>query len=103
MTINWLYFQTYFTTVPNYLIAYLKTLIPTSFIDRIIIDYHIASTPDHATIFLQLDLNGNCRTGKIIQYDPATGHRSKTKQFLDASPGSIHVSNVATSFPKTGK
>ena len=69
----------------NYLIAYLKTLIPTSFIDRIIIDYHIASTPDHATIFLQLDLNGNCRTGKIMQYDPATGHRIKD----EAVPGRI--------------
>ena len=59
----------------NHLIAYLKTLIPNPFIDRIIIDYHIASTSDHATIFLQLDLNGNCRTGKIMQYDPAIGYR----------------------------
>ena len=69
----------------NHLIAYLKTLIPTSFIDRIIIDYHIASTPDQATIFLQLDLNGNCRTGKIMQYDPTTGHRIKD----EAVPGRI--------------
>ena len=69
----------------NHLIAYLKTLIPTSFIDRIIIDYHIASTSDQATIFLQLDLNGNCRTGKIMQYDPATGHRIKD----EAVPGRI--------------
>ena len=69
----------------NYLITYLKTLIPTSFIDRVIIDYHIASTSDHATIFLQLDLNGNCRTGKIMQYDPATGHRIKD----EAVPGRI--------------
>ena len=69
----------------NHLIAYLKTLIPTSFIDRIITDYHIASTSDHATIFLQLDLNGNCRTGKIMQYDPATGHRIKD----EAVPGRI--------------
>ena len=69
----------------NHLIAYLKTLIPTSFIDRIITDYHIASTPDQATIFLQLDLNGNCRTGKIMQYDPTTGHRIKD----EAVPGRI--------------
>ena len=69
----------------NHLIAYLKTLIPNPFIDRIIIDYHIASTSDHATIFLQLDLNGNCRTGKIMQYDPATGHRIKD----EAVPGRI--------------
>ena len=69
----------------NHLIAYLKTLIPTSSIDRIITDYHIASTPDQATIFLQLDLNGNCRTGKIMQYDPTTGHRIKD----EAVPGRI--------------
>ena len=69
----------------NHLIAYLKTLIPNPFIDRIIIDYHIASTYDHSTIFLQLDLNGNCRTGKIMQYDPTTGHRIKD----EAVPGRI--------------
>ena len=61
----------------NHLITYLKTLLPSSAIDRIIADYHLASTPDQAIIFLQIDKEGQCRTGKIMQYDPTTGHRIK--------------------------
>ena len=61
----------------NHLIAYLKTLLPSSAIDRIIADYRLASTPDQAIIFLQIDKEGQCRTGKIMQYDPTTGHRIK--------------------------
>ena len=61
----------------NHLITYLKTLLPSSAIDRIIADYRLASTPDQAIIFLQIDKEGQCRTGKIMQYDPNTGHRIK--------------------------
>ena len=61
----------------NHLISYLKTMIPSSAIDRIITDYRLASTPDHAIIFLQIDQDNQCRTGKIMQYDPSTGHRIK--------------------------
>ena len=61
----------------NHLITYLKTLLPSSAIDRIIADYRLASTHDQAIIFLQIDKEGQCRTGKIMQYDPTTGHRIK--------------------------
>lgn len=61
----------------NHLISYLKTMIPSSAIDRIIADYRLASTPDQAIIFLQIDQDNQCRTGKIMQYNPATGHRIK--------------------------
>ena len=61
----------------NHLISYLKTMLPSSAIDRIITDYRLASTPDQAIIFLQIDKAGQCRTGKIMQYNPATGHRIK--------------------------
>ena len=61
----------------NHLITYLKTMIPSSAIDRIIADYRLASTPDQAIIFLQIDQNNQCRTGKIMQYNPSTGHRIK--------------------------
>ena len=61
----------------NHLISYLKTMIPFSAIDRIIADYRLASTPDQAIIFLQIDQDNQCRTGKIMQYNPATGHRIK--------------------------
>ena len=61
----------------NHLISYLKTMIPSSAIDRIIADYRLPSTPDQAIIFLQIDQDNQCRTGKIMQYNPATGHRIK--------------------------
>ena len=61
----------------NHLISYLKTMIPSSAINRIITDYRLASTPDQAIIVLQIDQESQCRTGKIMQYDPATGHRIK--------------------------
>ena len=61
----------------NHLISYLKTMIPSTAIDRIIADYRLASTPDQAIIFLQIDQDNQCRTGKIMQYNPATGHRIK--------------------------
>ena len=61
----------------NHLITYLKAMIPSSAIDRIIADYRLASTPDQAIIFLQIDQDNQCRTGKIMQYNPATGHRIK--------------------------
>ena len=38
---------------------------------------YIASTPDQAIIFLQLDTAGQCRTGKIMHYNPSTGKRIK--------------------------
>ena len=61
----------------NHLITFLKTMLPSSAIDRIIADYRLASTPDQAIIFLQIDQDNQCRTGKIMQYNPATGHRIK--------------------------
>ena len=61
----------------NHLITYLKAMLPSSAIDRIIADYHLASTPDQAIIFLQIDQDNQCRTGKIMQYNPSTGHRIK--------------------------
>ena len=61
----------------NHLITYLKTLLPSSAIARIIADYRLASTPDQAIIFLQIDQDNQCRTGKIMQYNPTTGHRIK--------------------------
>ena len=70
----------------NHLISYLKTMIPSSAIDRIIADYRLASTPDQAIIFLQIDQDNQCRTGKIMQYNPATGHRIKDPN----NPGRIN-------------
>lgn len=38
--------------------------------------YHVSSTADGHTIFWQIDINGNVRSGKAIHYKP-DGHRDK--------------------------
>ena len=43
--------------------------------------YLIGTTKDGHTIFYQLDTQDRCRGGKIIPYNPETGHRIKDDQF----------------------
>lgn len=43
--------------------------------------YHIGTTKDGHTIFYQFDTHGRCRGGKIIPYNPETGHRIKDDHF----------------------
>ena len=43
--------------------------------------YHIGTTKDERTVFYQFDIQGRCRGGKIIPYDPETGHRIKDDRF----------------------
>ena len=40
-------------------------------------EYKVGVTKEGATIFPQIDINGRCRTAKIMRYDPCTGHRLK--------------------------
>ena len=37
--------------------------------------YKLGATKDKRVIFWQIDINGNVRTGKIMQYNPTTGKR----------------------------
>lgn len=37
--------------------------------------YKLGATKDRKVIFWQVDINGNVRTGKIMQYNPTTGKR----------------------------
>jgi len=39
--------------------------------------YALGATKSSEVIFWQIDINGNVRTGKIMQYNPKTGHRIK--------------------------
>lgn len=41
--------------------------------------YALGATKDKGVIFWQIDINGNVRTGKIIQHDAETGHRIKNR------------------------
>ena len=59
------------------LVTFLRTLFPPETITRLVTDYCLGVARDRSAIFFQLDTQGRCRGGKIIQYNPATGHRIK--------------------------
>ena len=59
------------------LVTFLRTLFDAETIQRLVTEYYLGVTKDKAAIFFQIDHKGNCRGGKIIQYNPETGHRIK--------------------------
>ena len=59
------------------LITFLKTIIDPMVVQSLIEEYRIGVTRSGATIFFQIDKLGRCRTGKVMKYDPETGHRIK--------------------------
>ena len=64
----------------NHLIQYLKTIFDHETILNLINIYKIGTSSHFGggtTIFWQIDTVGNIRTGKLIKYDPKTGHRIK--------------------------
>ena len=62
---------------PSHLIQYLSQILDPVVLESLIIDYRVGVTRSRDTIFFQIDVQGRCRTGKIIKYDPETGHRIK--------------------------
>ena len=65
------------TNYDSTLVTFLRTLFPPETITRLITDYCLGVTRDRSAIFFQLDIQCRCRGGKIIQYNPQTGHRIK--------------------------
>lgn len=61
----------------SHLITFLRTILDGVVIEGLIDEYRIGVTKSKATIFFQTDILGRCRTGKIMLYDPETGHRVK--------------------------
>lgn len=52
-------------------------------IERLMSDYLLGATKEGATIFWQIDRLGKARTGKVIKYNPTTGHRLKEGGAVD--------------------
>ncbi len=46
-------------------------------ITRAVNEYRIGLARGGAVVFYQIDVQGRCRTGKVMKYDPITGHRIK--------------------------
>ena len=47
---------------------------------KLVTEYQLGVTRAGDVIFFQIDIEGRCRTGKIIKYDPETGHRVKDEK-----------------------
>jgi predicted RNA-binding Zn-ribbon protein involved in translation (DUF1610 family) len=62
----------------NYFVKYLCSLFDREIVQGIINTYHIGTSKhwNGATVFWQIDIQGNIRTGKVMLYD-STGHRVK--------------------------
>ena len=58
-------------------IRFLRNLLDADIIERLITTYRIGATKDGSVIFWQIDTQKVVHTGKIMQYDPETGHRRK--------------------------
>lgn len=61
----------------NGFIAFLSELFGEETAKALVEKYRIGTTRDGFTVFYQYDIMDRCRTGKIIPYDPHTGHRIK--------------------------
>lgn len=59
------------------LVYYLCGVLPNETIERVWAEYMVGATKDKSVIFWQIDINGKVRTGKVMKYDPKTGHRVK--------------------------
>jgi len=64
-------------TLDSDFITFLRTLFDPITVSSLIQEYRIGGTREKAVIFYQIDIQGRCRTGKVMKYDPETGHRIK--------------------------
>lgn len=69
--------KTLLFTPKNGFIAFLSGLFGEETAKALVEQYRIGTTRDGFTVFYQYDIMDRCRTGKIIPYDPHTGHRIK--------------------------
>lgn len=59
------------------LVYFLCGLLSKDTLNRVWGDYGVGATKNGSVIYWQIDINGKVRTGKVMKYDPATGHRIK--------------------------
>lgn len=59
------------------LLTFLSTIFSEQTISYLVEEYQIGVTKSKDTIFYQIDTQGRCRTGKVMKYNPQTGHRIK--------------------------
>lgn len=58
-------------------VEFLCGIFPIATIEQLAEDYALGATRDEAVIYWQIDNKGRVRTGKVMKYNPDTGHRIK--------------------------
>ena len=56
---------------------FLATIFDPIILEGLVDEYRLGVTRDRAVIFYQIDIQDRVRTGKVMKYDPETGHRIK--------------------------
>ena len=76
--------QTLYGYSVNPLYRYISTVFGKEETERLFALYKVGTSKKWggSTIFWQIDVNGNVRTGKIMKYDDKTGHRIKEPHSL---------------------
>ena len=69
--------KTLLFTPKNGLIAFLSDAFGEETTKSLVEKYRIGTTKDGYAVFYQFDFRDRCRAGKIIPYNPRTGHRIK--------------------------
>ena len=69
--------KTLLFTPKNGFVSFLSGLFGEETARSLVEKYRIGTTKDGYTVFYQFDIRDRCRAGKIIPYNPQTGHRIK--------------------------
>lgn len=72
--------QTVRTKPLSNFLRFLLTILPKDTIISLVKDYYIGVTKSLEAVFYQIDIQGRCRSGKIVNYNPETGHRIKSEE-----------------------
>ena len=72
-------------TYDSTLVTFLHTILDPLIVKGLIDAYRLGVTRARDVIYFQIDKQGRCRTGKVMKYDPDTGHRIKDEN----TPGRI--------------
>ena len=65
------------TEPPSDFLSFLRSIFDASTVARVAGEYCLGVTKSRDVIFYQIDTKDRCRTGKVMKYDPVTGHRIK--------------------------
>lgn len=65
------------TDILSDFVRFLTTILEVDQILSVIVEYMIGVTKAGDVVFYQIDSKNRCRTGKVMRYNPETGHRIK--------------------------